>query len=68
MFFSEVGGRTLYRTLVRDTGGEPEGRLLHDNVPQWVIDIVVERTLPLFTKVPFYLLPHTTSFAKTLKK
>jgi len=28
-----VGGRTLYRLLVRDAGGETEGVLLNETVP-----------------------------------
>merc|ERR1712150_402394 len=40
VIFSEVGGRTLYRLLARDAGGETEGVLLNETVPSWVIDIV----------------------------
>ena len=48
---SEVGGRTLYRLLARDAGGETEGVLLNETVPAWVVDIVVEKKLPKFIKV-----------------
>lgn len=65
---SEVGGRTLYRLLVRDAGGDTEGVLLNETVPPWVVDIVVEKNLPKFIKIPFYLLPHATSGVKSLKK
>ena len=51
VIFSEVGGRTLYRLLARDAGGETEGVLLNETVPPWVIDIVVEKKLPKFIKV-----------------
>ncbi|XP_049836290.1 WD repeat-containing protein 48 [Schistocerca gregaria] len=68
VIFSEVGGRTLYRLLVRDAGGETEGVLLNETVPPWVNDIVVEKNLPKFIKIPFYLLPHATSGVKSLKK
>ncbi|KAK7864940.1 hypothetical protein R5R35_004930 [Gryllus longicercus] len=68
VIFSEVGGRTLYRLLVRDAGGETEGLLLNETVPPWVVDIVVEKNLPKFIKIPFYLLPHATSGVKSLKK
>ena len=51
VIFSEVGGRTLYRLLARDAGGETEGVLLNETVPAWVLDIVVEKKLPKFIKV-----------------
>lgn len=63
-----MGGRTLYRLLVQDAGGETEGVLLNDTVPPWVRDIVVDKNLPKFIKIPFYLLPHSTSGVKSLKK
>ncbi|PSN54916.1 WD repeat-containing protein 48, partial [Blattella germanica] len=63
-----VGGRTLYRLLVRDAGGETEGVLLNETVPPWVVDIVVEKNLPKFIKIPFYLQPHVSSGVKSLKK
>ena len=65
---SEVGGRTLYRLLCRDAGGETEGTLLTETVPTWVADIVVNRNLPKLIKVPFYLLPHPASGIKCVKK
>ena len=34
VIFSEVGGRTLYRLLARDAGGETEGVLLNETVPR----------------------------------
>ena len=46
-----MGGRTLYRLLARDAGGETEGVLLNETVPAWVVDIVVEKKLPKFIKV-----------------
>ena len=67
-FCSEVGGRTLYRLLCRDAGGETEGTLLTETVPTWVADIVVNRNLPKLIKVPFYLLPHPASGIKCVKK
>ena len=39
---SEVGGRTLFRLLCRDAGGDTEQMLLSDTVPAWVMDITVE--------------------------
>lgn len=55
---SEIGGRTVCRLLVRDAAGENESSLLHETVPSWVTDIVIEKTIPKFVKIPFYLLPH----------
>ena len=68
MIFSEVGGRTLYRLLARDAGGETEGVLLNETVPSWVIDIVVEKKLPKFIKVTFYVLPHKDLGYKSFKR
>lgn len=66
--FSEVGGRPLYRLLVKDTAGEMEAVLLNETVPAWVVNIVVDKNLPQFIKISFYLLPHATSGVKSLKK
>lgn len=55
--FSEVGGRTLYMLLVKDAGNETEIMLLNETIPSWVIDIIVERNMPKFNKIPFYLIP-----------
>lgn len=68
VIFSEVGGRTLYRLLARDAGGETEGVLLNETVPSWVIDIVVEKKLPKFIKVTFFVLPHPSLGYKSFKR
>lgn len=68
VIFSEVGGRTLYRLLARDAGGDTEGVLLNETVPAWVVDIVVEKKLPKFIKVTFFVLPHSTLGYKTFKR
>lgn len=68
VIFSEVGGRTLYRLLARDAGGETEGVLLNETVPSWVIDIVVEKKLPKFIKVTFFVLPHPLLGYKSFKR
>lgn len=65
---SEVGGRTLYRLLVQDAGGETEISLLHETVPSWVADIVVEKNLPKFNKIPFYLVPYSSTQVKSIKR
>lgn len=56
--FSEVGGRTGCRISVRDAAGETESALLHEAVPSWVADVVIDRNIPRFIKIPFFLLPH----------
>lgn len=38
--------------------GETESALLHEAVPPWVSDVVIDRAIPRFIKIPFYLLPH----------
>lgn len=58
VIFSEVGGRTVCRLLVRDAAGESESTLLHETVPQWVTEVVLEKAIPKFIKIPFYLQPH----------
>lgn len=42
VIFSEAGGRTLFRFLCRDAGGESERMLLQDTVPPWVVAVTVE--------------------------
>lgn len=44
--------------LVRDAAGETESALLHEAVPGWVADVVIDRNIPRFIKIPFFLLPH----------
>ncbi|XP_008550497.1 WD repeat-containing protein 48 [Microplitis demolitor] len=68
VIFSEVGGKTLYRLLVRDAAGETERALLNETVPSWVVDIVVDKNLPKFIKIPFHLSPHPSSGFKNFKK
>lgn len=68
VIFSEVGGRTLYRLLARDAGGETEGVLLNETVPSWVIDIVIDKKPPKFIKVTFYVLPHPMLGFKSTKR
>lgn len=68
VIFSEVGGRTLLRLLVGEAGRETEDLLLHETVPQWVNDVVLSKNMPRFNKIPFYLLPHSSSGVKPLRK
>ena len=67
-YFSEVGGRTGCRLLVRDAAGETESALLHEAVPGWVADVVIDRNIPRFIKIPFFLLPHPSNTNRTMKK
>lgn len=58
VIFSEVAGRTTCRLLVRDAAGENESTGLHETVPQWVTDVVIEKNTPKFIKISFFLTPH----------
>ncbi|XP_048249973.1 WD repeat-containing protein 48-like [Haliotis rufescens] len=68
VIFSEVGGRTLFRLLCRDAGGETEQMLLNETVPAWVVDVVVQKNMPKFNKIPFFLQPHPSTGIKPIKK
>lgn len=68
VIFSEAGGRTLFRFLCRDAGGESERMLLQDSVPQWVVDVAVDNQVPKFNKITFFLQPHVHSSNKTVKR
>ncbi|XP_064653169.1 WD repeat-containing protein 48-like isoform X2 [Lineus longissimus] len=68
VIFSELGGRTLFRLLCRDAGGDQEQMLLNETVPSWVVDITVDKNIPKFNKIPFFLQPHSSSGIKSLKK
>ena len=41
VYNSEVGGRTLFRLLAKDAGGETEEQLLKETVPPWVLNVIV---------------------------
>ena len=68
IIFSEGGSRTLLRLLVCDARRETEDILLQETVPQWVTDVVVNKNMPKFNKIPFYLLPHASTGIKPLRK
>ncbi|KAM7343444.1 WD repeat-containing protein 48 homolog [Cochliomyia hominivorax] len=57
VIFSEVGGRTVCRLLVKDAAGESESTLLHETVPQWITNVIIEKLSPKFTKIQFFLTP-----------
>jgi len=68
LIFCEPNGRTLFRLPCRDAAGENESAILNDTVPPWVIEIVVNKAMPKYNKIPFYLLPHPNSGLKMYKK
>lgn len=68
LYFSEVGGRTLYRVLVGDTSGDTENALLSETVPSWVISNIEENSQNKFIKVQFYLQPHSSVPSHLLKQ
>ncbi|KAL4217901.1 WD repeat-containing protein 48 [Mactra antiquata] len=69
VIFSEVGrGKTLFRLLCRDAGGETEQMLLSDTVPQWVVDVIVHGNAPKSNKIPFFLQPHQSMGQKMVMK
>ena len=39
-------------------GGDTEQALLNETVPPWVTEIVVDKNMPKFNKIPFFLQPH----------
>lgn len=53
---------------MRDAAGETESALLHEAVPGWVADVVIDRNIPRFIKIPFFLLPHPSNTNRTMKK
>lgn len=53
---------------MQDAGGETEMSILHETVPSWVADKVVEKNLPKFNKIPFYLVPYASSNVKSIKR
>lgn len=68
IIFSEVGGRNVCRLLVKDAAGETESALLSETVPSWVTNVVIERTIPKFIKLPFYLLAHPSMLKQDRSK
>lgn len=68
VIFIEGGTRTLLRLLVSDARRDTEDMLLHETAPQWVTDVVINKTMPKFNKLPFYLLPHPSCGIKPLRK
>lgn len=42
--------------------------LLHETAPLWVTEVAINKQMPKFIKIPFYLLPHPSSGIKPLRK
>jgi hypothetical protein len=62
------GGKTMYRFLVRDAGGDAERSCLAEAIPQWVAEqLMDDGQPPKFTKILFFLNPHSMN-GKSLKK
>ncbi|KAI4463805.1 wd repeat-containing protein 48 [Holotrichia oblita] len=68
LIFSEVGGRTLYRVTVGDTGGDTETALLNETVPSWVTTNIEDNCSGKFIKVQFFLQPHSSIPSHLLKQ
>lgn len=60
--------RTLMRIRVMDAKLENEDAMLQDTVPAWIADIVVQRKLPMFNKISFYIFPHPCLELKNTRK
>ncbi|CAG9864987.1 unnamed protein product [Phyllotreta striolata] len=68
LILSEVGGRTLYRMIVGEGGGETENTLLNETVPSWVISNIEENSQNKFIRIQFYLQPHSSVPSHLLKQ
>ncbi|KAI1284988.1 WD repeat-containing protein 48 [Halotydeus destructor] len=68
IIFIEGGSRTLLRLLAGDAKRETEDILLHETAPQWLTEVVINKTMPKYIKIPFFLLPHPSSGIKPLRK
>uniref|UniRef100_A0A915K2Q2 WD repeat-containing protein 48 homolog n=1 Tax=Romanomermis culicivorax TaxID=13658 RepID=A0A915K2Q2_ROMCU len=68
LIFCEPNGRTLFRLVCRDAAGENESAILADTVPAWVFEIVVNKAMPKYNKIPFYLYPYPSFGLKIYPK
>lgn len=66
--FSEIGGRTLYRVIVGEAGGDTENALLNETVPSWVTSMIEDNSNGKFIKIQFYLQPHSSVPVHLLKQ
>lgn len=58
----------MYRLLVGDAGGDNETSLLNETVPSWVASNIEDTVAPKFTKIQFYLQPHSSVPSHLLKQ
>ncbi|KAF6021880.1 WDR48 [Bugula neritina] len=68
IIFSELSGKTVLRLLAKDAVGHTEGMLLAEYAPAWITDLVVNRKLPAFNKLPFMLQSYSTSLKSPAKR
>lgn len=68
IIFSEISGRTLLRTEVKELSRESEQETLSSVIPLWIIDAIVNKNNPKFNRLTFMLNPYNQSTAKTLNK
>lgn len=64
IIFSEVAGRTLHRIEVRDLSRESEQQALSSVMPSWIIDPLVNKSLPKFGRLVFILNPYNSNASK----
>lgn len=62
------GNQTILRFLAHEACNENEDLFIQEIIPPWVGDIVISKCQPKYTKIPFFLLPHSNSGIKSLRK
>jgi len=68
LMISEVGGRCLYRMLVSQAGDENDVSILNETIPSWVMNVIVEKSIPKALKISFYLVPQSNTCIRPVKK
>lgn len=68
LMISEVGGRCLYRMLVSQAGDENDVSILNETIPAWVMNVIVEKSIPKALKISFYLVPLSNTCIRPVKK
>lgn len=68
LMISEVGGRCLYRMLVSQAGDENDVSILNETIPSWVMNVIVEKSIPKALKISFYLVPLSNTCIRPVKK
>lgn len=68
LMISEVGGRCLYRMLVSQAGDENDVSILNETIPAWIMNVVVEKSIPKALKISFYLVPLSNTCIRPVKK